>query len=151
MRDHQALWRFDDLTAHNMAMLAMMQSAMLVQSLAAGLELATTPADIARVLRDGKVAVWSPADWIRNKADDMTHWGATSDSLAAWLATTLGASSLVLVKSCEIQPGLDLPAQAQLGVLDAAFCRVAAGASYPIELLGKNELARMRRSFAGEG
>jgi aspartokinase-like uncharacterized kinase len=148
VREHQAQWRFDELTAHNMAVLAMMQSAMLMLSLAPGLERATTPDGIARVLQHGRVAVWSPGDWIREQADDMTHWGATSDSLAAWLATRLGATSLVLVKSCEIQPGLGLSAQAQRGVLDADFCRVAADARYSIELLGKAELPRMRLLLA---
>ena len=148
VREHQALWRFDDLAAHNMAILAMMQTAMMMQGLAPGLvpglALATTEDDIHRVLHAGRVAVWSPAGWIREHADDMTHWGVTSDSLAAWLAAQLGASSLVLVKSCEIEAGLDLARYAELGVLDEDFCRVAAGRRYSIELLGKTELARMR-------
>lgn len=144
VRAHQAHWGFDDLTAHNMAILAMMQTAMLMQSLAPGLVLATTRGDIEQVLQAGKVAVWSPASWIRNEAGDMTHWGASSDSLAAWLATNLGAAGLVLVKSCPIEPGLSLRDYTQRGILDADFCRVAAGAAYPIELLGKSEPARLR-------
>jgi hypothetical protein len=96
------------------------------------------------VLSAGAVAVWSPADWIRERADEMTHWGATSDSLAAWLATGLGARSLVLVKSCEIKPGRDLAHHAATGVVDADFCRLTAEAAYSIDLLGKTELARMR-------
>lgn len=145
VREHQAHWGFDDLTGHNMAILAMMQSAMMFQSLTAGLVPATTAADIARVLSDGAVAVWSPADWIRQTADDMTHWGATSDSLAAWLATRLDARSLVLVKSCEIEPGVDLAQHAANGVIDADFLRVARNAGYSIDLLGKTELPRMQR------
>jgi len=144
VRLHQAQWGFDDLAAHNMAVLAMMQSAILLQSLAAGLEIAATEPDIARVLQEGKVAVWSPSEWIRGQAGDMTDWGATSDSLAAWLAGRLGARSLVLVKSCEVQRGVGLAQQVERGVLDADFCRVTEGARYSIELLGRNELPRMR-------
>ena len=144
VRELQSLWRFDDLTAHNMAILGMMQSAMLMQSLAANLEQATTAADIGRVLGEGKVALWSPAQWIRTQADAMTNWGATSDSLAAWLATTLGATGLVLVKSCDVRPGIDLAELTRQGALDTGFCRVAADASYSIDVLGKDELSRMR-------
>ena len=144
VREHQAQWRFDDLAAHNMAILAMMQSAILMQSLVPALEMASTPADIHRVLQEGKVAIWSPIEWLRRQAGDMTHWGATSDSLAAWLAGRLGASGLVLVKSGRIQPGLGVAQQARQGVLDEEFCRVCEGAAYSIDLLGKTELPRMR-------
>ena len=144
VRRHQALWAFDDLTAHNMAILAMMQSAQLMKSLVEGLAIATTPADIARVLKGGAVAVWSPGEWIRDRPDDLTHWGASSDSLAGWLAHRLDARALVLVKSCDIRGDLDLAAQADEGVVDAEFCRITANAGYAITLLGKHELTAMR-------
>ena len=149
VREHQTHWRFDDLTGHNMAILAMMQSAMMFQSLAEGLQTAATLTDIAHVLRSGAVAVWSPADWIREKADDMTHWDATSDSLAAWLATRLDARSLVLVKSCAIPPGMDLARQSEEGVIDADFLRVTSNARYSIDVLARTELPRMRSLLSG--
>ncbi len=145
VRAHQEHWGFDDLVAHNMAILAMMQSALLLASLAAGLVPATTPADIARRLQAGEVVVWSPGSWLCDEPGDMTHWGATSDSLAAWLAQQLGASHLVVVKSCEIQPDLSLAAQAARGVVDAGFCRLAAAAACPVRLLNKLELPAMRQ------
>jgi len=143
VREHQLHWQFDDLAAHNMAILAMMQSATMFRSLAPGLEAATTSLDIARVLRAGGVAVWYPADWIRTQANDMTHWGATSDSLAAWLATHIGASTLVLVKAADIRPAVDLAGHARSGMVDAEFCRLTGSASYSIEVLGKTELSRL--------
>jgi len=150
VREHQAHWHFDDLAAHNMAVLAMMQSALLMKALAADLVLAAAPAAIKRALRDRRVALWLPRRWLRSEADDMTHWGATSDSLAAALAGTLGADRLVLVKSCEIQPGLDLAAQAALGVVDADFCRIAAQARIAIDLLGRTEVSRLRLLLGGD-
>jgi len=143
VREHQLHWQFDDLAAHNMAILAMMQSATMFRSLAPGLEPTTTSVGIARVLQAGGVAVWYPADWIRTRANDMTHWGATSDSLAAWLATRIGASKLVLVKAADIGPAVDLAGHARSGMVDAEFCRLTRSASYPIEVLGKTELSRM--------
>jgi aspartokinase-like uncharacterized kinase len=148
VRDHQAQWRFDDLAAHNMAILAMMQSAIMLQALGAGLQPATT-LDVTRVLRDGGIAIWSPADWLRERADDMTHWGATSDSLAAWLAGRLGARHLVLVKSCEIPPAADLSRLAEEGVIDADFRRITINAGYSIDVLGRTDLPRMRSLLEG--
>jgi aspartokinase-like uncharacterized kinase len=148
VREHQAQWHFDDLSAHNMAVLAMMQSAILLQSLVPGLRTAATVAEIDRVLQAGEVAVWSPVEWLRQQADDMTHWGATSDSLAAWLAGQLGAARLVLVKSCTVPPGVGVAQHVQNGLLDADFGRVTANAGYTIDLLGKMELARMQDLLA---
>ena len=150
VREHQAHWHFDDLAAHNMAVLAMMQSAMLMKALVADLVLAAAQAAIDRALRDHRVALWLPRRWLRSEADDMTHWGATSDSLAAALAGTLGADRLVLVKSCHIRPGLDLAAQAALGVVDADFCRIAARGRLAIDLLGRTEVSRLRLLLEGD-
>jgi 5-(aminomethyl)-3-furanmethanol phosphate kinase len=165
VREHQAHWGFNDLSAHNMAVLAMMQSALMMQAMAEGMMkgagerpaeggqpaaskamvLAATPAAIRRSLRDDRVVIWLPRNWLRQQRDGMTHWGATSDSLAAALASSLGADRLVLVKSCEIQHGLDLQAQAALGVVDAEFCRVTSNARHAIDLLGRTELSRLRQ------
>ncbi len=165
VREHQVRWRFDDLSAHNMAVLAMMQSALMMEGMTKGLVtgigdrpaegddkaaskpmvLAATPAAIRRFLRDDRVVIWLPRNWLRRQPDAMTHWGATSDSLAAALAATLGADRLVLVKSCAIPHGLDLQAQAALGVVDAEFCRLTSNARHAIDLLGKTELSRLRQ------
>jgi aspartokinase-like uncharacterized kinase len=165
VRSHQAHWGFNDLGAHNMAVLAMMQSALMMAALAEGMMsgvgnrpadcdeqaasepmvLAATPAAIRRLLRDNRVVIWLPRKWLRRRPDVMTHWGATSDSLAAALADSLGADRLVLVKSCDIRQGLDLRAQAALGVVDAEFCRMTSNASHPIDLLGRTELSRLRQ------
>jgi len=154
VREHQAHWGFDDLSAHNMAVLAMMQSALLMKAVVEkgvvekgvmeGPVLAAAPAAIRRALRDDRVVIWLPRNWLRRQPDAMTHWGATADSLAAALADSLGADRLVLVKSCEIQPGLDLQGQAAQGVVDAEFCRATVNAGYAIDLLGRTELSRMR-------
>lgn len=144
VREQQARWQFDDLNAHNMAILGMMQSAMLMKGLVDGLEFAATPAGIDRILRGGGVALWLPRTWLRRQPGDLTHWGATSDSLAAALAEDLDARRLVLVKSCSIRQDIDLAAQAALGVVDAEFCRLTANARYAVELLGRTELSRLR-------
>ena len=145
VRDHQAHWGFDDLAAHNMAVMAMMQSTTMIKALAPDLVLAGTTIAAARALRDRQVVLWWPRGWLRSAPDELTHWGATSDSLAAALAAKLDADRLVLVKSCPMQPGLGLAEQASRGVIDADFCRIAAASRYSIDLLSKTESSRLRR------
>jgi aspartokinase-like uncharacterized kinase len=110
VREHQTHWRFDDLTGHNMAILAMMQSAMMYRSLAEGLQPATTSADMPACWAAARCRLVSSRLDPR-EADDMTQLGRYLDSLAGWLASRLDARSLVLVKSCEIQPGMNLARQ----------------------------------------
>jgi 5-(aminomethyl)-3-furanmethanol phosphate kinase len=107
--------------------------------------LTATPVAAARALREERVVLWWPRRWLRSAPDELTHWGATSDSLAATLAASLDANRLVLVKSCPIEPGLDLATQSARGVIDADFCRITAPARYSIDLLSKTESSRLRR------
>ena len=52
----QALWQFDDLAAHNMAVLAMVQTAYQLHALNPDLKLASRKTDIRRVLDDAAAA-----------------------------------------------------------------------------------------------
>jgi aspartokinase-like uncharacterized kinase len=150
VRRAQAHWQFDDLPAHNMAVLAMAQSAYLLHALHPELQLTVTRADIRRVLHRSGTALWLPMELLRQKADPQTNWDATSDSIALDLAMRLHAERLVLIKSCEIDPDLSLQELSEAGVLDNRFPGLAAGAAFPIELLHKDELERMRALLLGE-
>jgi aspartokinase-like uncharacterized kinase len=60
--------------------------------------------------------------------DPLPHaWTTTTDAIAARLASRLGASELVLLKSAPIPPGLDLKAASRLGLVDPEFPRTASG------------------------
>lgn len=144
VRAHQACWGFNDLAAHNMAILAMMQSAFMLHSLVPGMTLASSAPDISAALHRCEVAVWTPTALLREQPDDMTHWDVTADSLAAWLSGHLVAERLVVVKSCAIEPGLDLATHARNGTLDDAFERFTRDAGYLIDIVHKSELDRMR-------
>ena len=149
VRRTQAHWRFDDLAAHNMAVLAMAQTAHMLRALNPSLQLAASEADIRRVLRKGRTAVWSPLSLLREQPDAHTHWDATSDSIALGLAQRLNAERLVLVKSCAIDPLLSLPQLGHAGVVDRRFAATAGEAPFPIEMVHKDELARVRRLLLG--
>lgn len=148
----QERWHFDDLAAHNMAVLAMAQGAYMLQALCPDLVLAFTEADIAAALRRAKVPVWVPLPWLMQRDDEgLANWELTSDSLAAWLANQLNAERLLLVKSCEIAPGAQLSDWVAAGIVDAQLPRLTAGAAYPVELIHKGDLTLLRRELLHGG
>lgn len=144
VRQYQCEWHFDDLAAHNMCLLAMAQYAILMQGVVPELVLASNENRIRRALRDGRVAVWVPTDLMRATPDSMTNWDTTSDSLAAWLSTTLNAERLMIVKSCEVGADAPLEALAAEGILDRRFPAYVRDANYVVEILGKRDASVMR-------
>jgi len=147
----QALWQFDDLAAHNMAVLAMAQTAYQLHALNPALQLATRKADIRRVLHSGHTALWLPFELQRDEPDANTNWGHTSDSIALDLARKLNAERLVVVKSCSIDPSLSVAELSRAGILDQRFAALSEGAAFPISLLNKDDLAGMRTLLLDEG
>lgn len=149
VRRAQAHWRFDDLNAHNMAVLAMAQSAYMAQGLAPELRLATAPAEILQVLHSGHTALWLPLDRTSTQVLPWTNWGHSADSLALDLAIALNAERMVLVKSCAIPPDRSLAERVDDGLLDAHFASTAQRAAFPIDLVHKSDLAAMRELLQG--
>ncbi|MFP3609392.1 aspartate kinase [Paraburkholderia terricola] len=144
VRQYQSEWRFDDLVAHNMCLLAMTQYAIMMQGVRPELVLASSEAKIRRALRDGHVAVWVPTALMRDAPDAMSNWDTTSDSLAAWLSTMLNAERLIVVKSCPIFEDERLETLAATGVVDRRFVDYVNDANYVVELLNKDNVALMR-------
>lgn len=149
-RRAQAHWRVDALSAHNMVVLAMAQSAYLAQSLNPALHSATSADDIRRVLHSGHTALWLPYDCVRDRAEPVASLAGGADVLALDLARRLNAERLVLVKPCEVDPAASLADLAALGVLDRRFASAARGAAFPIDIVDKGDLARMRALLIGE-
>ncbi|MEM5389464.1 aspartate kinase [Paraburkholderia phymatum] len=143
-REHQDIWRFDDVAAHNMTVLAMAQYALMMQGLCRQLLIAATDAQIRAALHAGRVAVWVPLDLLFQEANRLTSSDVTSDSLAAWLANRLNAERLVVVKSCEIEPSRSIEEYAALGIVDRSFARFTCDASYPVDLVNRSDGSRVR-------
>ncbi|KMZ12987.1 delta 1-pyrroline-5-carboxylate synthetase [Candidatus Burkholderia humilis] len=148
VRQYQREWRFDDLAAHNMCLLAMAQYAILMQGVMPDLVLASNEEHIRRALRDGRVAVWVPTDLMRTTPDVMTNWDTTSDSLAAWLSTTLNAERLMIVKSCAIDANASLDMLAASGIVDAHFTSYVRDANYVVDVLSKDGVDRLLNAMA---
>jgi aspartokinase-like uncharacterized kinase len=150
VRRLQALWQFNDLAAHNMAVLAMAQIGYQLHAMNPTLQLAASKSEIAHVLHKGRAAIWLPFELQRDVPDGRTNWGATSDTIALDLARDLNAERLVVVKSCVIDPLQTLVELAATGVLDEGFADRAHGAAFPIEVMDKSELVRMRSLLLGD-
>ncbi len=150
VRRAQSHWHFDDVPAHNMAVLAMAQTAYMAHALQPALKLASSQAEVHQVMRSGHTALWLPYDALRDRPGPDANWGMSSDSIALDLARRLNAERLVVVKSCAIDPVASLAELGELGVLDRRFASIAAGANFPIDLVHRAELARMRSMLIGE-
>lgn len=144
VRRLQGQWQFDDLAAHNMAVLAMAQTAYQFGAMNPALQLASSRGDIRSVLQKGQTALWLPFELQRDQPNGQTNWDVTSDSLALELARELNAERLVVVKSCRIEPGATLAQLGEAGVVDKRFASLSEGAAFPIEVLHKDELDTMR-------
>jgi hypothetical protein len=149
VRASQRRWAFDDLPAHNMAVLGMAQTAHLFHALEPRLALAVDEAGIRRTLHAGQPALWLPFTLLRDAPDTLTSWEVTSDSLALWLARILNAERLVLVKACKVPPGSTLAELTTQGVLDVRFERWANEAPFPIEVVEGDGVELVRNALLG--
>ena len=150
VRHAQAHWRFGDLSAHNMAILAMAQTAYLMHGLNPALRLARTKTDIRRVLHKGQTALWLPLELQSVRSSARTTWDVTSDSIALELAHRLNAERLVLVKSCAVNPRLSVAQLSEAGIVDRGFSGLSEGAAFPIDVVNHDELERIRALLLGE-
>ncbi|MGH7622055.1 MAG: aspartate kinase [Gemmatimonadaceae bacterium] len=84
--------------AHWMAILGMEQFAILLATRLSNAELVHRRGDIACAHSLGRLPVLAPYRWLR-EADPLPHsWDVTSDSIAAWIASQVGAPRLILIK-----------------------------------------------------
>jgi aspartokinase-like uncharacterized kinase len=84
--------------AHWMAILAMDQYAWLIADKLPRALVAGDEKSIAGALRAGRIPVLAASRWLQT-VDPLPHsWDVTSDSIAGWIASILGARKLVLIK-----------------------------------------------------
>jgi aspartokinase-like uncharacterized kinase len=144
VRAAQTQWGFDDLAAHNMAVLGMAQMAQMLHALEPRLVLAAAEDEIRQVIHTGRVALWVPYAALRDAPDMLTTWDVTSDSLALWLARRLNAERVLVVKACAVDPSLGLAELAAAGVLDRRFPDWAMHAAFPVDVLQADAVESVR-------
>lgn len=135
VRLSQQIWHFSETAAHAMALLAMQQMALLCHDLKPEFALAGSLASLRQANPSPRTLIWSPDVAELDRAGIPASWDITSDSLAAWLANTLTAEALVLVKSITVDAKLSWRELAVRGVVDKAFPGFAAVAAYPIHII----------------
>jgi len=153
VRRLQQHWRFDDESAHYLAVLAMEQYAQLLRVLAPSLVPACGVDEIRAVLSKGDVALWLPAR-AASAAELPNSWDVTSDSLSLWLAGQLDAEHLFLVKS-SAPPGneRDSAALASAGFVDRHFPSLLRRALCTVSWFSKEEheeFARMTNEASAD-
>jgi 5-(aminomethyl)-3-furanmethanol phosphate kinase len=99
---------------------------------------------IARALDARQVPVWMPSRMALAAGDIPSSWDVTSDSLAAWLASHLGAWQLLLVKQVSLGAAtvsspdatVSAPELIARGIVDRAFAEFLRAANVPAAVLG---------------
>ena len=140
VRVAQKQWRFDDYTAHFMALLAMQQMACMFQGINQNLHIASSVQEIKSWLDRHKVVIWIPDIKQLDRADIPACWDITSDSLAAWLAKELSATELFLVKSAPVSPAMTIQQMAEEGIVDKGFSDFIKDTPVSVKVLNRHEL-----------
>ena len=150
VRDAQRLTDMGDATAHHLALLAMDQYGLLLTSLCPQLVTAASELELAERSWQHRAIVWLPSKMVLAEENIPQSWEMTSDSLAAWLASRLQASRLVLVKS--VAPELLDGAEQALQVVDAKFHEYVRGGEFQCSITTKSAHEHFESSLqSGEG
>ena len=144
VRDLQNVLRFDDKSAHRLAMLGMHQMADIYLALERRLGAADSLESIARQQAAGLIPVWLPLEMCQDDPGIPADWSITSDGLAARLAERLGGASLALLKSVDIAPGTSAADLARDGVVDTAFPDIVARSALDWRIFGPSDDAALR-------
>ena len=131
IRTAQKKWQFDDSAAHEMAILAMQQTAIMCQNLQPEFVIASSVAEI----KNHRFVIWSPNIVELNAAQIPATWDITSDSLATWLAKKMDASELILVKSVKVEPSLTTAELVELKIVDDAFAQFVENATFNFNVM----------------
>lgn len=138
VRKAQKRWQFNDKAAHDMAILAMQQMALLFKALKDNFVIVHTTTAIQAQPALKKILIWSPAIEELDNAGIPATWDITSDSLAAWLATTLSAEELIVIKSVRIDENLSPKELTEKDMVDRAFFDFVSKASFKLQFLHKD-------------
>jgi aspartokinase-like uncharacterized kinase len=90
-----------ELTAHNMAILAIDQMAFMINQFLERSQIVFDPSDARRTTKGHQIAIIAPFRLMHNR-DPLPHsWSVTSDAIAAYIARTMRAEKLILVKDVD--------------------------------------------------
>jgi 5-(aminomethyl)-3-furanmethanol phosphate kinase len=134
--------------AHQLAIMAMDQYALLLKDLEPELVIGRSELEIAGRSWQHRGLVWMPSPMLLADKSIPEDWSITSDTLAAWLAKKLNAEHLVLVKS--IRSKLSLNNLIASEVIDSAFGEAIQDAPYKTWMLHKSDCTHFTNGFNSE-
>lgn len=142
VRTAQQLCPFSEQAAHEMALLAMSQYALLLQDICKKLQPFASLEELVKVLEEKQaIPIWHPTKLCMKYAEEIAaSWAMTSDSLAAWLAKKIGANRLILIKSAPCPTEFSLETLVAQGLVDELFPHYAAALN--IYLFSQEEFVR---------
>lgn len=149
VRDLQTVLRFDDKSAHRLAILGMHQMAEVYFAMQPRLAAADSPEGIARVLAAGLIPVWLPFQMCQTDETIPQDWSVTSDALAARLAERLGGAEVVLLKSIAVDATLTAEELADDGIVDDVFPRIVERAQLFWRVLGPDDADALASLVSG--
>lgn len=135
VRNAQKKWQFDDIAAHEMAILGMQQTAIMCQNVQSEFTIVQKISEF----KTHHLSIWSPDLAELNAAKIPASWEITSDSLAAWLAKKLKADELIIVKSCEVDSTLTLADLTERFIIDSAFAGFVQNADFAVNIISVTE------------
>jgi probable H4MPT-linked C1 transfer pathway protein len=133
VRDLDQRHALGDLQAHYLALFALSLNARFLANILPG-AVVTEDLDVCAALWSvGRIPVLDPYPLMladEGQLGALPHsWEVTSDSLAARVATVVGARDLILLKSVTLPEPVDWTEAGQRGLVDPYFSRAAAGLS----------------------
>lgn len=134
VRQSQQHWQFNEVIAHEMALLAMQQMALIFHSLRPDFNCLNSVKCIQSQIKNTTHIIWSPSINELNQANIKASWDITSDSLAAWLAIQLQADQLTLIKAAPIFD-TDIAHLMKQGILDPAFSSFIKNTRFKIQII----------------
>lgn len=134
VRKAQRDLHFDDGLAHRLALDAMGAMGEIFVSLEPRLRVAAGIDAIRDLLARDHVVVWDPVDLRSGRTGIAENWDVTSDSLALWLARSLGAGRCLLLKSAPCPVWTEAAELVELGLVDRAFLEFATAYAGRIEI-----------------
>ncbi len=137
VRVEQPYWGFSDVSAHDMAIMAMHQFGRLLLDLQPKLACCHTIEDLNSKAQ-AAMTVWLPDYRELQNTELEADWSVSSDSIALWLAQYLSAQEVVLVKSASVDPEASLEQMQHDGLLDAGFQALAVKGKVKIKVISKN-------------
>lgn len=150
VRVAQQQFRFDDSTAHTMALLAMEQFGRMLCGVQPGLVPASDPTQMQQILARGETAVWMPTAMALADPQINHSWDVTSDTLAVWLCGQLGADKLLLVKSLSLNSQkLSLDELTEREIVDSQFGQYLKPSGIQAMLMADSDHARFAQVRRG--